>query len=240
MIGTILNVVGILLGGLVGLSRPRPLLANTESFFRVTLAAFTVFYGLQLTWRGLGGSFREAARQLAITVLAMILGRLLGKFLQLQEFSNQLGQYARAQVEDARPDSPELVGRGFRAATALYCAAPLGILGALYDGLSGYFFPLAVKGVMEGLATMGFVRVFGPGVLVAAIPVLAFQGTITLVSNQLLLPFLEVHGLVNSLNATGGLLIFSVALVMLELKRIALADYLPSLALAPLLAWLWR
>jgi hypothetical protein len=53
-------------------------------------------------------------------------------------------------------------------------------------------------------------------------------------------PFLEAHNLADSVNAVGGLLVFSVALVILRLKRIQLADYLPSLVFAPLLTWLWR
>jgi len=70
--------------------------------------------------------------------------------------------------------------------------------------------------------------------------VLAFQGTITLACALFLKPMLEAHGLLDSVNAAGGLLVFSVALVILQLKRIELADYLPSLAFAPLLTWLLR
>jgi len=68
---------------------------------------------------------------------------------------------------------------------------------------------------------------------------LALQGTITLLCLRAA-PQLEAHGLLNSINAAGGLLVFSVALVMLGLKRIELADYLPSLLFAPLLTWIWR
>jgi len=76
--------------------------------------------------------------------------------------------------------------------------------------------------------------------MLAALPVLAFQGTITLVCVQFLKPVLETHGLIDSVNAVGGLLVFCVALVILELKRVELADYLPSLAFAPLLTWVFR
>ena len=82
--------------------------------------------------------------------------------------------------------------------------------------------------------------------MLAALPVLAFQGTITLLCSQLLGPFLQTHGahgpnsLIDSVNAVGGLLVFSVALVILGLKKIELADYLPSLVFAPLITWLWR
>ena len=73
---------------------------------------------------------------------------------------------------------------------------------------------------MDGLATMGFVSIFGWGAMLATLPVLALQGTITLTCAQYLKSFLEAHSLVDPLNATGGLLVFSVALVILELKKI--------------------
>ena len=125
---------------------------------------------------------------------------------------------------------------------ALFCAAPLGILGATQEGLtlSQYIYPLAIKGVMDGLASMGFVSLFGPGVLLSALPVLALQGTLSLIIARVFEPILNLHNLLNSVNAVGGLLVFSVALVILGLKRIELADYLPSLIIAPLLTLWWR
>ena len=152
--------------------------------------------------------------------------------------SNRLGRGARERIAAAKPGDPRRLSEGFKTCAALFCAAPLAILGSVQDGLSGYYYPLAVKAVMDGLATMGFVWLFGWGVMLAALPVLAFQGTITLACAQFLQPLLEAHGLVDPVNAAGGLLVFSVALVILELKRIELADYLPSLVFAPLLTWL--
>jgi uncharacterized membrane protein YqgA involved in biofilm formation len=163
-----------------------------------------------------------------------------GRLLRLQKMSNRLGRHAREQIVAANPSAACGLSDGFQTCAALFCAAPLAILGSVQDGLSGYYYPLAVKAVMDGLATMGFVWIFGWGVMLAALPVLAFQGTITLACAQFLKPVLETHSLVDSVNAAGGLLVFCVALVILELKRIELADYLPSLAFAPLLAWVWR
>ena len=243
MIGTILNVAGILTGGVIGLARRKPLSAQTESFFKVGLAAFTVFYGLRLTWMSLNGPLPHVLKQLLIAVLAMMVGKLIGHLLRLQKLSNYLGRIARDHINHASPNSPARMSDGFKTCTALFCAAPLGILGAVQDGLSGYFYPLAIKGVMEALATLGFISLFGWAVMLSALPVLAFQGSITLLCSQLLKPFLQAHGspgVIDSINATGGLLVFSVALVILGLRRIELADYLPSLAIAPVITCLWR
>jgi uncharacterized membrane protein YqgA involved in biofilm formation len=242
MIGTILNVAGILIGGIVGLTRQKPLPPAKEAYFRIVLAAFTAFYGLRLMWLSLSGSFLQILKQLLIMVLALMLGRLTGRLLRLQKMSNRLGRRARESLMTASPDSPHRTSEGFKTCAALFCAAPLGILGAIQDGLSlsHYFYPLAVKAVIDGLATMGFALLFGWSVMLAALPVLAFQGTLTLLCARGLAPFLSAHELVDSVNAAGGLLVVAVALVMLEVRRIELADYLPSLVLAPLITWLWR
>jgi uncharacterized membrane protein YqgA involved in biofilm formation len=81
---------------------------------------------------------------------------------------------------------------------------------------------------------------FGWGVALSAVPVLALQGGITIMCEKGLGPWLLSLQLTNSINATAGLLIFSVGLVIFELKKIELADYLPSLAIAPLLTWLLK
>ena len=240
MIGTALNVAGILIGGLTGLVRQKPLSPANESFFKVGLGVFTVFYGLRLTWISVNGTFAQILKQLLIAVLALMLGKMTGRLLRLQKMSNHLGRQARVRIAATKPADPNQLSEGFMTCAALFCAAPLAILGSVQDGFSGYFYPLAAKAVMDGLATMGFVLLFRWGVLLAALPVLVFQGTITLLCAQFLGPFLATHHLVDSVNAAGGLLVFSVALVMLEIKKLELADYLPSLIFAPLLAWLCR
>ena len=240
MIGTALNVAGILIGGLVGLTRRKPLSPVNESFLKVTLGVFTVFYGLRLTWISVNGTFLQISKQLLIAVLALVLGKMAGQLLHLQKMSNSLGRQARERMSASKPADPRQLSDGFKTCAALFCAAPLAVLGSVQDGLSGYYSPLAVKAVIDGLATMSFISMFGWGVMFAALPVLVFQGTITLVCAQYFRPLLETHYLVDSVNAAGGLLVFSVALVILQLKRIELADYLPSLVFAPLLAWVCR
>jgi uncharacterized membrane protein YqgA involved in biofilm formation len=241
-IGTLLNVSGIVIGGIAGLAKKTPLSAANQSFLKVALGAFTAFCGLRLTWisLNLNGTVLQTLKQLGIVLLALVAGRLVGRLLRLQKTSNRLGQFARERIAAAKPDNPDRFNEGFRVCAVLFCAAPLGILGAIHDGLSGYISPLALKGVMDGLAAMGFVSIFGWGVVLSAVPLLVFQGTLTLLCARFLLPWLQAHNLVDPLNATGGLLIFCVALIIFEIRKIELTDYLPSLCFAPLFAWWLR
>ncbi len=246
MTGAILNAAAIVIGGTFGLMRTKPLSAPTQGFFKMSLGVFCMFFGLRLTWLSIGGTFGLVVKQLVIAVAAIILGSLLGKLLHLQKFSNRLGQYARRLIEANRPNDPKRFSQGMNACAVLFCAAPLGILGALQDALplekggTGYFYPLAVKAVMDGLAMAGFVKLFGGGAMVSALPVFVFLGTLTMAANIYLEPFLRSHGLIHSVHAVGGLIVCTVGVVIFEVRRVELADYLPSLAVAPLITWLWK
>jgi len=238
VVGTIANAVGIALGGVLGLVLRKPLGIGTESWLKFVLGALTVYIGLRLTWTSLQGTFGQMLGQLCVVVVAMMLGKVTGRLLGVQRLSNRLGKFARVGMETV-PAGAGRFADGFKTCTVLFCAAPLSVLGAVQDGLSAYCAPLIVKAVMDGLTAFAMTRQFGWGVIASAIPVLAWQGTLTLVAHGLA-PWLESYKLVGSINATGGLLVFSVALVMLGLKRIGLADYLPALLYAPLLTALLK
>jgi uncharacterized membrane protein YqgA involved in biofilm formation len=242
MTGTLLNVAGIVVGGVVGMTRRAPLSPANEAFAKIAVAVLTVFYGLRLTWISMGGSWLQILKQLLILLLALSIGKIIGRLLGLQKTSNRIGRWAHERIKATKPHDPQRGNEGFKACAALFCTEPLGLLGALQDGLSSppYFYTLAVKGIIDALATLGLVSLFGRMVILSAIPVLAFQGTITIFCAQFLEPMLRARNLVDSVNMVGGLLIFCVALVMLGLRKIELADYLPSLIVAPLIAWWWK
>ena len=236
MTGAFLNALGILLGALFGLAQRAPLSLRTQDYFRRALGAFTVFFGLRLVWLGVNGTFGSCAKQLFIALLAVLLGNWLGRLLRLQKISNRLGRFAGDRIAATQSKAPPRAGDGFLACTILFCAAPLGLLGAVTDGLSGDFYLLAVKAAMDGLAMAGFVKMFGWPVALSAFPVYAFLGAITLACQYYAKPLLEAHGLTHSVDAAGGLVACAVALVILEVRKVELANYLPALVIAPVLA----
>jgi uncharacterized membrane protein YqgA involved in biofilm formation len=234
--GTVLNVAGILIGGITGLVRKTPMAVSTQGILKLLLGLATVVCGFWLIWCGMEGrTFTGMLLLFVVVVVSMMIGQPLGRLIRLQRASNHLGRYARERMESVKPGKPLPFSEAFNACTVVFCAAPLGIVGAMVDGMTNLWFPLAIKAVMDGLATMGFVSIFGRASIAAAFPVLAFQGTIALCCHLFLAPWLSSHDLLGPVIATAGVLMFAVALVILESKRIQLADYLPSLAVAPLL-----
>ncbi len=246
MTGAFLNALGILIGALLGLALPKPLSVRTQVFFRSALGTFTIFFGLRLVWLSVNGTFLSGLKQMFIAALAITLGFWTGKLLRLQKLSNRLGRYAGGLVASAQTDAPRKIGGGFIACTILFCAAPLGLLGAVTSGLptpggqSGGLWLLAIKAVMDGLAMTGFVKIFGWPSAMSAFPVYAFLGGITLACRLWVQPFLEMRGLVDPVNAAAGLIACAIALMVFEVRRVELANFLPALAVAPLLAWLLK
>jgi uncharacterized protein len=238
MIGTILNAVAIVVGGVVGISTVKELSPANQTRLKVMLGALTVYAGLNMAWNGFNGGLAHRAAQLGIALLALMLGKITGEILHLQKGLSKLGRTARDKFAQAKAEGSSRIGEGFVTCTVLFCVGPMAILGALQDGLLGSFRTLAIKSVLDGLATLAFSKVFGWGVILAAIPVLAYQGSITLAAG-LAEPYLRDPALLESLNLAGGLLVFSIALVILEIKKIALADYLPGLLYAPLFTRWW-
>jgi hypothetical protein len=239
MIGAYVNAGGILAGAVYALAIKRPLSNQFQQRAKVLLGVFTVYLGLQLTWKSLNGSLGQIFKELGIVLLAMSLGKMLGRVLGLQNLSNSIGQFASNAL--AQSDKKKQFSDGFLTATGLFCAAPLAFFASIQEGF-GEFSPLfIIKAGTDGLAAMAFCSVFGWSPAVSAIPVLAFEGLLIRLA-QLLGPWLrhQPGPLIDSINATNGLLVFCVAAIIFEIKKIRVAEYLPSLVLAPLLThWFW-
>ena len=235
MIGAFLNALGILAGAIHGLAARQPLSARAQVFFRTALGVSTIFFGARLVVVNLPGNLTTAAKQLLFGILTVVLGYWLGKILRLQKISNRIGHHAATLLAAAQKHPPGNAADGLLASTILFCAAPLGILGAVADGLSGFYFLLLIKAVMDGLATASFVKIFRWPVALTAFPVLAFFYGIATVVHRYALPWLSGHQLTASVNVAAGLVVCVVSLVIFEVRRVELNNYLPAVIIAPLL-----
>jgi len=242
VIGTALNVAGILAGGLAGATAAKQLHPRTQQRLRTGLAGVVVYTSGAIVWSALHGPVGAAARQVAIALLALVAGNLLGRGLGLQRALDRLGREAGGRFAKASAAAPGTeavsVGAGFMTCTILFCANPLALLGAVHEGMGGEWRTLALKAAMDGLAAMGLAATFRWAPLLAAVPVLALEGTLTLVARAVA-ERLGQPALVDSVALTGGLMLAGVALVVLDLRKVPLADHLPALVVAPLLTrWL--
>jgi uncharacterized membrane protein YqgA involved in biofilm formation len=116
----------------------------------------------------------------------------------------------------------------------VFCVGPLAILGSLSDGLGRGIDQLALKSTLDGFASIAFAASLGWGVAASALVVLVYQGGLTVAGWAAgdLLPAAEV----SAITATGGVLLVGVALRLLRVRAVPVADLLPALVVAPAIA----
>jgi uncharacterized protein len=237
--GTLINAGAVLLGSSVGLASAKEPSPRLQVRLKLLLGVLVVYSGLSTTWKALGGTgFLGFFKQIAIVLLSIVIGNAVGRGLRIQDRLNKVGDYARRMMSKTESDAGNRFSEGFVTCTLLFCIGPMAIIGALQDGLDGNWRLLGLKSVMDGLAAMAFARTFGAGVMLSALPVLAYQGSISLAA-QTVQPYFDAPGIKESISATGGLIVICIAVVIFEIQKVPLANYLPALVVAPLLAWWW-
>lgn len=238
MIGTLINGGAIVLGGLLGRGTPWRLSARMEGRLKLVLGGAALLVGARAIWFGVTGEgFWAAALRLVGLMVGLMAGRAIGAALGLQAVINRAGQYARTRFDAAAGTVPVRFDEAFLAVTAVFCLAPLALVGPLLEGMHGDVLPLLIKSAMDGTAMLTLGRTLGWGAVASALPVVAGQGMVGLLSRWAA-PALELHPAAAGVQAAGGFLLLAVALVVLGMSRVRMADYLPSLVLVPLIYWL--
>lgn len=239
MTGTVLNMAGICLGGIAGLTLARSLSERTQRNAKIVLGALVVYTGLRMTWDAVGGTFFQVIKQLGIALFSLSLGNLTGTLLRFQRTVNRLGKLANERLRRAQSGESMTWKDGAKTTALLYCLGPLGVVGSIQQGLNGEWQTLGLKGAMDGLAGVGFVALFGWPVLLSTIAVLILQGTLTLATQHWVAPLLLDRNLIDAVQATSGLILAAASLAILDLRKIPLMNLLPALIYAPLLTRWW-
>ncbi|HRI12735.1 MAG TPA: DUF554 family protein [Verrucomicrobiota bacterium] len=237
MLGTLINVAGIIFGALVGLSTGRNLPPSAQQQARSVFTALTVLTSLSLAWSGLAAPWSHALKQSVIAVVALIVGNAVGRALRMQRALSRLARWAATSSEPAStPPPPGTVPFGTQAIA--FALNPLGIVGAVLAGWTGDWRVLALKAGLDALAALGFSAAGSRTVILAVIPLIAVQGTLTLLMAITVARFPDPV-LAASLRITSGLLVLITAPVIFGWRQVPLANYLPALAIALLLAAWW-
>jgi len=249
-LGTILNIACILLGGFAGLFIFHNISAKTQQNLKTVIALVSLAIGFKMIWDGLAGSYPGQPSRgwlmrgylFIVMMLSLSSGKWLGGKIGIQRRLNLMGAWARKKFTSAamKEDEKHPPSEGFVTCTLLFCVGPMSLLGSIQDGLTGDIQILGIKSVMDGISTMTFATTFGWSVLLSAVPVLVYQGTLTLLAvvvKQWLDALPEAGLLIDSMTATGGFIVLCIPLLLLEIRRIQLADYLPALVIAPAAVW---
>jgi len=231
--GTIINVAAIILGSALAMISRKDLSEGLQRNLKWFLALLAMVLGCYLLWNATHGGLWSHLKQGMLLMVSITLGNLLGLLIGIQKALNRLAVYAKEQFQ--QPDR----ANGFKVASALFCLTPLAVIGACLDGMSNQAGVLVIKAFMDGMAAHSFTRVFGKSVLLAFIPVLAFQGNLALASHWMAGSFMNPE-MVDGVSGASGLTLFTAILLITDTGRPRLGDYLPSLVVAAFLAhWFW-
>jgi uncharacterized protein len=227
--GTLLNVAAVLAGTAVGLVLGSRVPARVHDALTTGLGFFTLLLAISM---GLG-VFNDPSAQpgddLAI-LAAVLLGVAIGELMRLQDGLEWIGGWFQRRL--ASGDRPSRIAEGFVTASLVFCVGPVTILGALANGLTGDVQLLAIKSLLDGVASIAFAAALGPGVALAAVTVLIVQGGIS--AGAFLLRDAMDAATILAITAAGGVVLLGVALRLLDLKPVRVASFLPALILAPL------
>ena len=236
-IGTVVNVATVLVGAGLGVLLGHRLSQRTRDVVTDGLGLVTlliaILSGLAVTDPALVAYVGSGAPMLVV-LGSLLIGGIVGSLLRLEQRVEGLGGWLQARLtRDQGSAERHRFVEGFVAASLLFCTGPLTILGSLNDGLGRGAEELFLKAALDGFAAMAFAASFGWGVAASALTVVVVQGGLTVVGVLLgdVLP--DAH--VSALTAVGGLLLVGVALRLLRVREIPVADLLPALIVAPFL-----
>lgn len=227
--GTLLNVATVLLGTLIGLALGSRMPVRIQSSLTTALGLFTALLGLSMGLRVFTDPAAQPGDDLAV-LGAVLLGVVIGELLRLHDRLEWIGGWFQRRL--ASGDRPSRIAEGFVTASLVFCVGPLTILGSLANGLTGDIQLLAIKSLLDGVASIAFASTLGVGVALSAITVLVVQGG--LAAAAFLLRDTMDTATILAITAAGGIILLGVALRLMELKPVRVASFLPALLLAPL------
>ncbi|MDF2856364.1 MAG: rane protein [Neobacillus sp.] len=218
LLGTIVNGLLIIIGTLLG-SR----LSRIPEGMKVT-----VMYAIGLSVLVLGLQMGLKSENFLIVILSLVIGAVIGEWMQLDEKLNQLGKWLETKLGGSGNRS---LSEGFVTATLIFVIGAMAIIGALDSGIRGDHSVLYTKSIIDGFTSVILTTTLGVGVLFSALPVILYQGLIALFATQIdrFVPQILMDQFIAEMTATGGVMIVAIGLNLLGIIKIKVANLLPGI-----------
>ena len=219
LFGTIVNVITIIIGCLIGL-----FFTNIQEKYKET-----IMQGIGLTVILIGLQMAFETNSMIIVLLSILTGAAIGEFLKLEDLLNQLGEWISSKFRSKSNDTN--VAQAFVTASLIFVVGAMAILGALDSGLRGDHEILVTKAMLDGFTAFVLTTTLGFGVILSIIPVFLYQGAITIFATQIekWIPEVLFNEMITEITAVGGLLIVAIGLNILKLTKIRVSNLLPAL-----------
>lgn len=234
-IGTVINAVAILIGGLFGILFGKFLKERHQDTLCKTCGICVLFIGIAGAMEGMlmvnEGTVSSGKAMLVIACLAI--GALIGELLNIEGAFERFGKWLKVKTGNAKD---KMFVDAFVTASFTVCIGAMAIVGAIQDGILGNPSVLITKSILDLIIIMIMTSSMGKGCIFSAIPVAILQGSVTVLA-QLIEPFMTEQALAN-LSLVGSILIFCVGVNLIWEKKVRVANLLPSIIIAVIVAFL--
>ena len=212
MQGTLVNTISVIVGGIIGSILGNKLMDNYKKIVMQGLSLAVILIGLEMALE---------TNNIIYIIFSLMLGGLIGEFIGVERKLAAIGSFFE---EKFAKDSQ--LADGFVKSSLIYCVGAMAIMGAIQDGLGQEPTILYAKSLLDGFSAIAFASSLGPGVILSALTILIYQGSIALLAGQL--DLILTTEIITEMSAVGGLLIMAIGLNMLEIIDIKIGNLLPA------------
>lgn len=224
MLGTLLNVISIILGSVFGILIKSSFSEKINKIIFQVMGLFTITLGISMAIK---------TSNFLLVAFSLFLGSLVGEAIDLEKYLNVINKKLNSKVKN----SGDKFSEGFITATLMYCIGPMAILGSIEEGLGNYPSILYTKSILDGVVSIALASALGVGVIFSIIPLFFYQGSITLFAGYLGNYLSEA--LIIELSAVGGILLLGLGINITEIKKFKVVNMLPSLLMILIINYLF-
>lgn len=228
--GTLLNALTIVIGATAGLLVAARFSDRLRGSLTIGIGVFTLGIGMSMTLPVFSDPAAAVGDSLVV-LTSLLVGVVIGEGLRLQDRLEALGAWFERRL--ARGEGRSRVAEAFVTTSLVFCVGPLTVLGSLDNGLRGDATLLATKAILDGVSSVAFAATLGRGVYLSVLTVLVVQGGIA--GGAFLIRDAMDARTILVTTSVGGAILLGMALRLLDLKAVRVANFLPGLLLAPVL-----
>ncbi len=219
MLGTIVNTIAIIFGTLFGILIKGGLKVKYQVIVKQAVGLAVLFLGAS---SAIGKMTLPEANPL-LFIISLIIGGIVGTLLDIEGKLAKLGDCLQSKFGGGK----STISKAFVTSSLLFCVGTMAILGSLESGIQGVHNTLFAKSVLDGVMSVVLASSLGIGVILSAVTVFVYQGTITLLAAYIG-PFLT-NDMIREISIVGGILITGLGLDVLEIKTVSVGNLLPAI-----------
>lgn len=224
-LGTLVNSGAILIGSLIGLFFKRGLPEKWQQTMMSSIALCIVIIGVQMAMK---------TGNIIVVIISLVIGSIIGEVIDIEERMNKLGVFLGKKLSQGSSSVAGQIAEGFVNSSILFCTGAMAIVGSIQDGLAGDCSTLFAKATLDGIIALILTANVGIGVMLSALSVGIYQGSITLLAGVVEPYITEL--ILQEITASGGIMIMAIGLNMLHITKIRIGNMLPGMLVAATLA----